>query len=149
MPGVPDDPNSTALVVQAIVAAGDSPSGGRWVEGTHTALSALLAFQIGCDAAAADRGAFIFPGGDGPNALASEQGVWGASLHAFPLGAVSFGATPDPCAPPTSTTTTPGSTRPRPAPAVPVVDAAAAQAVERGAGVHRLSAGRHERDRDG
>ena len=121
VPGVDDDPNSTALVVQAIVAAGESPSGGRWVEGTHTALGALLAFQIGCDAVAADRGAFTYPGGDGPNALATEQAVWGASLHAFPLGAVSFGATPDPCAPPAPTTTT----RSR----GPVAEPAAAEAV--------------------
>lgn len=107
VPGVDDDPNSTALVVQAIVAAGESPTGGRWVVGTHSALGALLAFQIGCDGEVANRGAFTFPGGGaGPDALATRQAVWGASLHAFPLGVVTFGATPDPCAPPASTTTT-------------------------------------------
>ena len=79
VPGADDDPNSTALVLQAIVAAGESPTAGRWLAGTNTALSALLAFQIGCDAVVANRGAFTYPGeGTGPNALATQQAVWGA-----------------------------------------------------------------------
>ena len=41
LPGLDDDPNSTALVVQAIVASGQSPTTGQWVEGTNTALSAV------------------------------------------------------------------------------------------------------------
>ena len=99
LPGLADDPNSTALVLQAIVAGGGSPTAGEWVEGSNTALSALLAFQLGCDAPAADRGAFTYPGtDDAANALATEQGTWGASLHAFPLGAVTFGPAADPCA---------------------------------------------------
>ena len=100
LPGMADDPNSTALVIQAIVAGGQSPTAGVWVQGTNTALSALLAFQLGCDAPAANRGAFIYPGGGGtPDVLATQQGTWGASQHAFPLGPVTFGPTPDPCAP--------------------------------------------------
>ena len=123
VPGAADDPNSTALVVQAIVAAGESPSAGRWISGTHTALSALLSFQLGCDAPVADRGAFTYPGGGPtPNALATQQAVWGAAQHAFPLGPITFGATPDPCAPPVPTTTTTQAT----SPVVPVAEAVAA-----------------------
>jgi hypothetical protein len=121
LPGLDDDPDSTGLVVQAIVAGGQSPTSGVWVEGTHNALSALLAFQLGCDAPAADRGAFTFPGGgQSPNALATQQAVWGASGHAFPLGVVTFGATPDPCAPVVPTTSTSTTTVSDTVAAVPV-----------------------------
>ena len=79
--------------MQAIVAAGESPSAGRWIAGTDTALSALLGFQLGCDARSADQGAFTYPGlgRPTPNALATQQAVWGAAQHAFPLGPVTFG----------------------------------------------------------
>jgi hypothetical protein len=128
LPGLDDDPNSTALALQAIVAGGASPTVAPWVEGTNNALSALLAFQLGCDAPAADRGAFTYPGTDNAaNSLATQQGIWGASLHAFPLGAVTFGPGADPCAvaaptTTTSTTSTTKSTR-EPSAAAPAVTA--------------------------
>ena len=111
LPGLDDDPDSTGLVIQAIVAGGQSPTSGVWVEGTNTAMSALLAFQLGCTAPAANRAAFTYPGGGAtPNLVATQQATWGASGHAFPLGPVTFGATPDPCAPIVTTTTTSPST---------------------------------------
>ena len=92
--GLDDDPNSTALVIQAITATGASATEAPYVLAGGDPLSSLLAFQI-------DGGAFGFPGSDGPNVLATEQAVWGAMPEAFPLGAVTFDD-----APTTSTTST-------------------------------------------
>jgi len=112
IPGGEDDPNSTALVLQAIVAGGEDPSTGRWVKTTSTPFTSLLSWQLGCDAAAADIGAFTSPfsGGDA-DAIATMQGIWGLQGDAFPLaGPVTFRAAIDPCAPATTTTTTTAST---------------------------------------
>lgn len=105
------DPNSTALVVQAIVAGGEDPAAGRWVQPGGSAMSSLLAWQLGCDQAASDQGAFASPFSDGaPDLLATTQAVWGASGQAFPFaGPVVFGPSPEPCQPST-TTTAPSST---------------------------------------
>jgi hypothetical protein len=83
-------------------------------------MTALLSFQLGCDAPASDQGAFTFPGSGGaPNPLATEQGAWGAAEAAFPLGTVTWSAAPVPCqaAPTTTTTTVAGSTPTTAAPA--------------------------------
>ncbi len=104
------DPNSTALVIQAIVAGGESPGASPWVKGSSSPLTALLSFQLGCDADAADQGALTYPGGgDAPNLLATEQGAWGLAQVAFPLGTVSFSPSPLPCQPTTTTTSTPST----------------------------------------
>jgi hypothetical protein len=110
--GNPGDPDSTALVVQSIRAAGESPTTGRWVKGTASPVQALLSFQLGCDAAVADRGAFTFPGSGGaPSAIATEQAVWGTSGRTFPLGTVTWSSDVVPCqvTPSTTSTTTSGS----------------------------------------
>ncbi len=106
------DPDSTALVIQAIVAGGESPTAGRWLKGSDDPMTALLSYQLGCDAPAADIGAFSFPGSGGaPSAIATEQATWGASLAPFPLGTVSFTDAPVPCqATPTTSTTAATST---------------------------------------
>ncbi|MGZ4758418.1 MAG: hypothetical protein ACXV95_05085 [Acidimicrobiales bacterium] len=106
--GLDDDPNSDALVIQAITALGASATEAPFVEDGGDPLSTLLGFQLGCDAAPADQGAFTFPGSDGaPNVLATEQAIWGAVPRTFPVGEVSFVAAPVPCqAPPTSAPTT-------------------------------------------
>ena len=49
------------------------------------------AFQLGCSAPKADRGAYVFPGETGPNLLATLQAVPGAAEVAFPLGAQTLG----------------------------------------------------------
>lgn len=90
-PGSPTDANSTALAVQAIVALGEDPSAGRWADaGGNTPLTALLALQLGCEAASADRGAFAFqPEEDGSltaSPLATYQAAWGAARLPFPFG---------------------------------------------------------------
>ncbi len=107
------DPNSTALGVQAIVAGGEAPGSGRWLKGSSSPLTVLASYQLGCDAAVADRGALTFPGtGGAPNLLGTEQGAWGLAQAAFPLGAFTFSPSPEPCPASATTTTAPGVSTP-------------------------------------
>ena len=101
------DPNSTALVILAIVALNEDPTAGRWVAGTATPYSSLLSWQLGCDAPAADRGSFASPFSAGlPDLVASTQAVWGAAGNALPLaGPVTFTVGAEPCVATTTTTT--------------------------------------------
>ncbi|MBV8981440.1 MAG: hypothetical protein JO086_11110 [Acidimicrobiia bacterium] len=106
------DANSTGLVLQAIVAGGENPAQGRWLTTNGSSPdSALLALQIGCDGAAADRGGFAFqPDSSGalkPNGFATAQAVPGAASKPFPLtGAQPTQAAPTvDCSPATTTTT--------------------------------------------
>ncbi len=118
------DPDSTALVIQAIVAGGESPGAGP--AGSRASEPPLkrawCRYQLGCDAAAADQGALTFPGtGGAPNLPGHRAGhVGDCAEAAFPLGAVTWSRpSPVPCQP-TTTTTTPASssttatTTPRP-----------------------------------
>ena len=99
IPGGDVDPNSTALVAIALQTAGADASGAR---------AALATWQIGCAAPAEDRGAYASPFSDGfPDLFATRQAIWGASAVAFPPPVASFGPTPDPCAPTTTTTSGP------------------------------------------
>lgn len=92
------DPNSTALVIQAIYAAGGNPSDSAWIAPDGDPISSLLSWQIGCDGPAGDRGAFTSPFSDGaPDSIATIQAIWGASGHAFPLGFVEFRAAQSSC----------------------------------------------------
>jgi hypothetical protein len=76
------DANSTALVLQAITAMGQSPS--TWSVGATTPLAVLQSFQL--LSPASDAGAFFASWNPGiPDLLASYQGVWGLSLSAFPF----------------------------------------------------------------
>jgi hypothetical protein len=106
--GLDVDPNSTALVIQALIAAGEDPS--DWATAGGDPWSSLLSWQIGCEADAADIGAFASPFSDGfPDQFATLQGVWGASGATFPLDAVTFEVGAEPCveAPPTTEPTSP------------------------------------------
>jgi hypothetical protein len=113
--GSSTDANSTGLVIQAVVAGGEDPRAGRWMKGSSTPLSALLSLQLGCEATAADRGAFDFQAETPlkPNALATEQAVPGAMSKPFPHASVTL-TTAEPvvdCTPATTTTsTTPATT---------------------------------------
>ena len=50
------DANSTALVIQAIVADGDSPTDPGWVVSPgKNPMTSLLSWQLGCDSGAGDR----------------------------------------------------------------------------------------------
>ena len=76
------DANSTALVLQAITAMGQSPS--MWSVDGVDPLAALKTFQL--LSPASDAGAFFASWNPGvPDLLASYQGVWGLTLTAFPF----------------------------------------------------------------
>lgn len=111
------DPNSTSLVIQGIVAAGEDPGAGRWNDAGKTPFTSLLTWQLGCKAAASDRGGFASPFSGGfPDDLATVQAVWGIGSKPFPPStAVVFSPGVEPCVPATTTTTStttsvPGST---------------------------------------
>ena len=117
----PSDPDSTSLVIDAIAATGGDPAASPFAVGTATPYSALLQFQIGCTATAADRGAFWFaPGEDGTVAADTM-----ATIQAVPALLVRRAAnSPGPeqvindvCATTTSTTTTSTTTTSTSAPA--------------------------------
>ena len=67
------DPNSTALVIQALLAEKSSPSGAQWAKGTKTPYTALASYQLGC--AQPGYGAFFFPPSTSPNTFATVQAV--------------------------------------------------------------------------
>jgi hypothetical protein len=67
------EPNSTALVIQAIIAENASPTATQWLKGTKTPFGALAGFQLGCTEPG--YGAFFFPGSRTPNVFATVQAV--------------------------------------------------------------------------
>ncbi len=71
LPG-PTDPDSTALVVQALVAMGQSPTAAPFVKVSGDPVSALVAFQL---STGADAGAFQFTLGGGADLTATFQAV--------------------------------------------------------------------------
>jgi hypothetical protein len=87
--GNPTDANSTGVVLQAIVAEGEDPAAGRWSAASATPETALLALQIGCSGAVADRGAFAFQPGEGgalsADAFATAQAVPGIAEVPLPI----------------------------------------------------------------
>jgi hypothetical protein len=76
------DPDSTAVVIQALVALRDL---GAVRRDGHGAEAGLNAFVIGCGAAAGQRGAFRYPGTSGPSLYATIQAIPAAAGYAFPL----------------------------------------------------------------
>jgi len=104
VPGAASDPDSTGLVAQALVSRGVDPA--SWRAGGASPYDALLDFQLGCAAPAADRGAFFFDrSSPTPNVLATAQAVPGLAGVAYPLKAGSIATTsPQPtCAKKTAT----------------------------------------------
>jgi hypothetical protein len=82
-PGQPSDPNSTALVLQAINAAGSAPNAARWLKGKATPVTALLKSQISCKSPGF--GAFRFPPSPGANVFATVQVVPALTGKTLPL----------------------------------------------------------------
>lgn len=106
--GFGTDPNSTALVLQALLAV-DEAGAARFADQGATPLAALLSFQLGCSSPAPDRGAFTFPGSnDAPNSFATVQAVPAAAgvPAVVPPSSIAEGVTPLDCTPATTTTTT-------------------------------------------
>jgi hypothetical protein len=116
--GVDVDPNSTALVVQALASRGEDPEGSPWVESGGSPYDSLLSWQIGADADPLDVGAFASPFSDGfPDQFATQQAIWGVVGVAFPLGPVDFGGSS-----PSTGATSPGPSTPTSASSQPAVD---------------------------
>ncbi len=112
--GYDTEPNSTALVIQSLLAVGaaDDP---RFADRAASPLGFLLSFQLGCAAPVADRGAFTFPdSNDAPNGYATAQAVSAAAgvpVLFEPADAIDALPAPD-CNPATTTTTVPATTGP-------------------------------------
>ena len=102
--GTPDssDPNSTSVVVQALLALGQSPTDPAFARGAASPISALTAFQL-TSAAGAAAGAFAFPGISGPDLVATYQAVPALAGVVLPFTSTSTTATVSP------TQVTPGS----------------------------------------
>jgi hypothetical protein len=95
LPGEDSDPNTTAFVIQALIAAGeDIDAGGPWTPGGVTPLEGLLSFRN------AETGAFQFFGAD--SAYATYQVVPALMMAPFPA----LETMPDGEAPPASPTPT-------------------------------------------
>jgi hypothetical protein len=104
----PTDANSTGVVVSAL----------RAVNGAQDAkgVAALLALQVGCDAASADVGGIAFqsaPNGVVPDVLATAQAIPALANVVLPLTSTNISSTlPAPCAAVAATTTTTSESAP-------------------------------------
>ena len=79
------DPDSTALVIQGLLALGVSPTAAPFVKGSADPVSALLSFQLTSGIGA---GAFFFPPAPSPaNTISTYQAVPALAGLAFPFGA--------------------------------------------------------------
>jgi hypothetical protein len=98
-PGAASDPDSTGVVIGAFTATGKDPAAVRR-SGGGTAYDALRGFQFGCEAKAADRGAYGYPT-DGKltvNAKATADAVRGGAGAGFVVKAPAAGTAPKPLA---------------------------------------------------
>lgn len=78
-PWADTDPNSTAVVIQALIATGNDGDP-RFADQTGTPVAALLGFQLGASFPEADRGAFTYPGtANSPSEIATVQAVVAAA----------------------------------------------------------------------
>lgn len=86
--GSPADPDSTALVIQAILGAGQNPQASNWSKSGHAPLQELIATQ-------ASSGGYAFPGNKSPDAFTTSQVPPALELQAFPVtGTYALGFTP-------------------------------------------------------
>jgi hypothetical protein len=77
------DPDSTALVIQAVLALGKSPASAAYAKGSANPVSTLLSFQL---ISGAGSGAFYFPGdASDPDTLATYQAVPAVAGVTFPF----------------------------------------------------------------
>ncbi|MFG2694070.1 prenyltransferase/squalene oxidase repeat-containing protein [Kitasatospora sp. NPDC048407] len=87
-PGTPGDANSTALAVNALLAAGIDPATTS-LPGGQSAYNGLASFQLGCWTAAEQRGAFVYQPVSGapaaPNTIASAQALLASAGGHLPV----------------------------------------------------------------
>ena len=106
--GAGTDPDSTALVLQGLLATGQNPEAPAWSPGGHGPLAELIATQNA-------GGGFTFPGNPAPDAFTTAQVPPALERAAYPLtcgsascyvaGSTLNGAPPTPTPTPTSTPT--------------------------------------------
>ena len=78
------DPDSTALVIQSLIAVGVSPSSPAFTKGSADPVSALLSFQL---TSGIGTGAFYFPPAPAPaNIIATYQAIPALAGLTFPFG---------------------------------------------------------------
>ena len=78
------DPDSTALVIQSLIALGLSPTGAAFTKGTANPVSALLTFQL---TSGSDAGAFFFPPAPAPaSTISTYQAIPALVGLTFPFG---------------------------------------------------------------
>jgi Bacterial Ig-like domain (group 3)/Squalene-hopene cyclase C-terminal domain len=87
------DPDSTALVVQALLAASTSPSDPMFQRGNDNPVSALLSFVV---SSGPGQGAFFYPGSGDPDTLATYQAIPAAAGVVFPFVGTSVSAASSP-----------------------------------------------------
>jgi hypothetical protein len=115
--GSGSDPDSTALVLQALIAAGQNPEAPAWAPGGHAPLAELIATQDG-------NGGFTFPGNTAPDPFTTAQVPPALERAAYPLtcgtarcflpGSTLNGPSPTPTPTPTPTPKPTATLRPRP-----------------------------------
>jgi len=115
--GGTSDPDSTAVVLQALLAFGEDPASVSWSAGSANPYTALVGFQLGC--ATATPGAFFFgTASSGANMFATLDAVPAVAGKPFPLAASTSAAAPavgcaaiqQPASPSPTPTPTPTST---------------------------------------
>jgi hypothetical protein len=80
----PVDPDSTSLVIQALVALGKL-SAPIFARPGGTPEQALERFQLGCSSPASERGSYGYPGESGPNLFATVQAIPAAARKPYPI----------------------------------------------------------------
>jgi hypothetical protein len=88
VPGQQSDPNSTSLVIQALLAMGLAPDGSQFNVNGNTPATLLLSFRV---TAGANAGAFFYPGeaitfGDLPATTQAVPALMGVSFPFGPVG---------------------------------------------------------------
>ncbi|KRV46595.1 hypothetical protein AQ490_12015 [Wenjunlia vitaminophila] len=83
-PGNPSDTNSTSVVIGAFAAAGTDPA--KVTKAGKDPFDALLGWQLGCSARAADRGAFAYQPDDKGTLYANDSATAAAALAAYGRG---------------------------------------------------------------
>lgn len=105
--GGASDPDSTAVVIQALIALGQDPASPTWTKGSATPFTALASFQLGCSTSTP--GAFYATFNPGvANLVATLDAVPAAAGEPFPLEASTLtteAANSCAVAPPTATPT--------------------------------------------
>jgi hypothetical protein len=80
------DPNSTALSIQTIIAAGGQPTAPRWHTGHQGPFAALASYQVRCGGSVDQQGGFFYPGDSSAvDVNATVQAVLAATGRTLPV----------------------------------------------------------------